>query len=73
MELDIQLRVLMDADSKDKPWDGKTERRKEGRGRRRLVDLTRMAGTDRREKKGRRKGDQPNDTATERPDKKNKE
>jgi hypothetical protein len=32
-------------------WDGKTERRKRERLRRRLVDLTLTRGTDRRERK----------------------
>ena len=56
----------MTVKSKEKPWDGKTERRKSDRPRRRLVDLTLMAGTDRREKKrGRRKGERPDDPETE--------
>jgi hypothetical protein len=43
MELD-----LMTTETKEKLWDGKTERRKGRRPRRRLVDLTLTPGTDRR-------------------------
>ena len=39
----------MSTESKEKQCDSKMERRKNERPRRRLVDLTRMAGTDRRE------------------------
>ena len=62
----------MTTDSKDKKADSSGERRQSERPRRRLVDLTLMAGTDRREKKGRRKGDQPDNSATKRPDEKDK-
>ena len=62
----------MTTETKEKPWDGKTERRKSRRPRRRLVDLTLTRGTDRREtKKDRRK--EGNDQATERPDEKEEE
>jgi hypothetical protein len=45
-------------------WDGKTERRKRERLRRRLVDLTLTRGTDRRKRKEDRR--EVNDLATER-------
>ena len=41
----------MTAESKEKSWDGKTQRRKGKRPRRRLMDLTLARGTDRRETK----------------------
>jgi hypothetical protein len=44
-------RAAMTTETKEKPWDSKTERRKSRRPRRRLVDLTLTRGTDRREKK----------------------
>ena len=48
----------MDAKSSEKRPDGKPERRKSSRPRRRLVDLTLKAGTDRRKtKEDRRKTD----------------
>jgi len=47
----------MTSETKEKPWDGKTERRKGRRPRRRLVDLTLARGTNKREgEKDRRKG-----------------
>ena len=56
----------MTTETKEKQWDGKTERRKSRRPRRRLVDLTLTRGTDRRERKeDRRKGS--DDGATGRP------
>ena len=62
----------MTTETKEKPWDGKMERRKGKRPRRRLVDLTLTRGTDRREtKKDRRK--EGNDQATERPGEKEEE
>ena len=62
----------MTTESKDKKPENIPERRQSDRPRRRLVDLTRMAGTNRREKKGRRKGDQPDNPATEQTDEKDK-
>ena len=56
----------MTTESKDRHGKSLAERRQDKKPRRRLVDLTRMAGTDRRGKKGRRRGDQPEDSATER-------
>jgi hypothetical protein len=41
----------MTVERKEKQWEGKTERRKSERPRRRLVDLTLTRGTDRRERK----------------------
>jgi len=47
----------MAAEKKDKQPNGKKDRRKDPKPRRRLVDLTLKPGTDRRGNKGRRKTD----------------
>ena len=55
----------MTTKTKEKPSDGKNERRKGRRPRRRLVDLTLARGTDRRERKEDRRKESA-DQATER-------
>ena len=61
----------MNTENKKKPWDGKTQRRKGKRPRRRLMDLTLARGTDRREtKEDRRK--EGNDVTTKQRGEKNK-
>ena len=53
----------MTTESKDKKADSRGEQRRSERPRRRLVDLTLMAGTDRRERKGDRRKSDLEDTA----------
>ena len=71
MDFTAHSRSLMTVKIKEKPWDGKNERRKGRRPRRRLVDLTLARGTDRRETKEDRRKESANQ-ATERPDKEGK-
>ena len=67
-----QSRASMTAETKEKPWDGKNERRKGRRPRRRLVDLTLARGTDRRETREDRRKESA-DEATERRSEKKEE
>ena len=54
----------MTTESKDKKADSRGEQRRSERPRRRLVDLTLMAGTDRRERKGDRRKVSADDPST---------